>query len=223
MDKQIKNQTKICKFCKTEIPTDAKICPNCRKKQTSMLRKTAKILLLFCIAAFLLTFCSNVQKFKNENNKDKNPRKISEGSSLEQEKTGTSGNVFQTGDVVETENLRISFLSAEQYVSDNEFLQPKEGYEYWKFTFKVENISDSDQAVSSLMDWECFADNAKADQTYIGDDNGLDATLSSGRETQGSIYFEIPQGSSQIELEYKISYFSDNKIILRQNNVPYLI
>ena len=161
MDKQIKNQTKICKFCKTEIPTDAKICPNCRKKQTSMLRKTAKILLLFCIAAFLLTFCSNVQKFKNENNKDKNPRKISEGSSLEQEKTGTSGNVFQTGDVVETENLRISFLSAEQYVSDNEFLQPKEGYEYWKFTFKVENISDSDQAVSSLMDWECFADNAK--------------------------------------------------------------
>ena len=54
MDKQIKNQTKICKFCKTEIPTDAKICPNCRKKQTSMLRKTAKILLLFCIAAFLV-------------------------------------------------------------------------------------------------------------------------------------------------------------------------
>lgn len=215
MDKQIKNQTKICKFCKTEIPANAKICPNCRKKQTSMLRKTAKILLLFCIAAFLLTFCSNVQKFKNENNKDKNPRKISEGSSLEQEKTGTSGNVFQTGDVVETENLRISFLSAEQYVSDNEFLQPKEGDEYWKFTFKVENISDSDQAVSSLMDWECFADNAKADQTYIGDDNGLDATLSSGRETQGSIYFEIPQGSSQIELEYKISYFSDNKIIFK--------
>ncbi len=65
------------------------------------------------------------------------------------------------------------------------------------------------------MDWECFADNAKADQTYIGDDNGLDATLSSGRETQGSIYFEIPQGSSQIELEYKISYFSDNKIIFK--------
>ena len=34
-------------------------------------------------------------------------------------------------------------------------------------------------------------------------------------ETQGSIYFEIPQGSSQIELEYKISYFSDNKIIFK--------
>ena len=25
--------TKVCKYCKTEIPKDAKVCPNCRKKQ----------------------------------------------------------------------------------------------------------------------------------------------------------------------------------------------
>lgn len=28
-----KPSTKQCKYCKTEIPYDAKICPNCRKKQ----------------------------------------------------------------------------------------------------------------------------------------------------------------------------------------------
>lgn len=28
-----KQVTKLCKHCKTEIPKDAKICPNCRKKQ----------------------------------------------------------------------------------------------------------------------------------------------------------------------------------------------
>lgn len=26
-------KTKLCKHCKTEIPIDAKICPNCKKKQ----------------------------------------------------------------------------------------------------------------------------------------------------------------------------------------------
>lgn len=31
------SETKICKFCKTEIPKDAKICPNCRKKQKGKL------------------------------------------------------------------------------------------------------------------------------------------------------------------------------------------
>lgn len=30
-------ETKLCKHCKTEIPKDAKICPNCRKKQSSKL------------------------------------------------------------------------------------------------------------------------------------------------------------------------------------------
>lgn len=26
-------KTKVCKYCKTEIPADAKVCPQCRKKQ----------------------------------------------------------------------------------------------------------------------------------------------------------------------------------------------
>ena len=30
---KIKPTTKICKYCATEIPYSAKICPNCRKKQ----------------------------------------------------------------------------------------------------------------------------------------------------------------------------------------------
>lgn len=27
-------ETKLCKYCKSEIPYDAKVCPHCRKKQT---------------------------------------------------------------------------------------------------------------------------------------------------------------------------------------------
>lgn len=30
---RMKKTTKICRFCKTEIPADAKVCPNCQKKQ----------------------------------------------------------------------------------------------------------------------------------------------------------------------------------------------
>lgn len=32
------NNTKLCKYCKTEIPKGAKICPNCRKKQGGKLK-----------------------------------------------------------------------------------------------------------------------------------------------------------------------------------------
>ena len=122
-------------------------------------------------------------------------------------------NVFHVGDVVETDNLRITFVSAEQYQEENEFLQPKDGYEYWRFEFNFENISDTDQTVSSMMDWECYADNQKVDQTWLGDESGLDATLSSGRTTQGSVYFEVPVDAESIELEYSISFWNSDKII----------
>ena len=92
-------------------------------------------------------------------------------------------------------------------------MQPKEGYEYWRFEFQFENISDSDKAVSSMMDWECYADNSKVDQTFIGDDNGLDATLSSGRTTQGAVFFEVPVGAESIELEYDINFWQSDKIV----------
>lgn len=130
--------------------------------------------------------------------------------SSEQENTS---NIFKVGDIVETNDLKITFVSAEQYVEENEFLQPKDGYEYWRFEFKFENISNSDQTVSSMLDWECYADNSKVDQSWIGNDNGLDATLSSGRTTQGAVFFEVPVGAQSIELEYLINFLQSDRIV----------
>lgn len=48
------SETKICKYCKTEIPKDAKICPNCRKKQkgpVGIIIAVVVVLLIIGIAA----------------------------------------------------------------------------------------------------------------------------------------------------------------------------
>ncbi len=219
----MENETKLCKHCKSEIPKGAKVCPNCRKKQGGI----GKWIVIAVVAIVLIAAVSG-----GGDNKDKNPQKVGETttgtasakeetsgndadntSDTKQQETEEVSNVFQIGDVVETENFKITFVSAGAYESDNEFLQPKDGCEYWQFEFRFENISDTDQAVSSMMDWECYADNAKADQTWIGDDNGLDATLSAGRETQGTIYFEVPKDVQSVELEYDINFWQSDKIV----------
>lgn len=41
--------TKLCKHCKTEIPTGAKICPNCRKKQGGILKWVIIAIVVLCI------------------------------------------------------------------------------------------------------------------------------------------------------------------------------
>lgn len=51
--KKEKPTTKLCKHCKTEIPFDAKVCPQCRKKQGSGC--LVKILVVFAVIAILVS------------------------------------------------------------------------------------------------------------------------------------------------------------------------
>lgn len=204
-----KKETKICKHCQSEIPAKAKVCPNCRKKQGGM-GCLGVILVVVGILIFLFAF---IGMMGGSGSKDKNPQKVGEAESGDPTETEEPSNVFQVGDLVETDNFRITYESASEYEPDNEFLQAKDGYTYWEFKFKFENISDTDQTVSTLMDWECYADNSKVDQSWIEADNGLDATLSAGREAEGAVYFEVPTDAESIELEYDINFWQSDKII----------
>lgn len=200
-------ETKICKHCKSEIPKKAKVCPNCRKKQGGKLK--------WILIAIIVLAIIGAATGGNDNKND--VKKVSETTEDTTNKTTTQteekSNIFNVGDIVETKNFKITYESASPYTNDNEFLQPKEGYEYWEFKFKFENISDTDQTVSTMMDWECYADNSKVDQQWIGDNNGLDASLSAGRSAEGTVYFEVPENAQSLELEYDISYWGNDKII----------
>ena len=200
-------ETKICKHCQSEIPKKAKVCPNWRKKQGGKLK--------WILIAIIVVAIIGAAMGGNDNEND--VKKVSETTSETKTKTETKAeeksNIFNVGDVVETKNFKITYESASPYTNDNEFLQPKDGYEYWEFKFKFENISDTDQTVSTMMDWECYADNNKVDQQWIGDNNGLDASLSAGRSAEGTVYFEVPQNAQKLELEYDISYWGNDKII----------
>ena len=139
-----------------------------------------------------------------------------DASTVQQQESSSAeehSNIFYPGEIAETKDLRITFLSTGVYVSDNQFLQPKDGYEYREFEFIFENLSESDAYVSTMMDWECYADDIKVDQFYNMDDNGLDATLSKGRKAQGKVYFEVPVDAEKVELEYDINFWLSDKII----------
>lgn len=201
-----KKETKLCKYCQTEIPRKAKVCPNCKRKQGGI-GCLGVVLLVLGVFIFIGSFGSSMSK-------DKNPEKVGEvGTELSETGTQTIDNTFNVGDVVETDNFRITYESAGEYTNSNKLLQPKDGYVYWEFKFKFENISNTDQTVSTMMDWECYADNSKADQTWIVDDNGLDGKLSAGREAEGAVYFEVPKDVENIELEYDINFWQSDKII----------
>ena len=204
-----KPTTKICKHCKTEIAYDAKVCPQCRKKQGGGIVK--KIL----IALGVIVIISIVFGGGEDENKpsDSNPQSVGsvENENSENETPEVVDNEFSVGEIVETSYLRITYLSAEEYTSDNEFIQPKDGNVYYRMGFEFENISDSDEYISS-WDFTCYADDYDMEQTYF-DEMDLDATLSPGKKTKGYVYFEVPADSEKITLEYETNFWSEDKVV----------
>ena len=202
-------ETKTCKYCQSEIPKKAKICPNCRKKQ----KHTALgvTLLVIGILIALLGFCSSMGDSTTSNNSSVVASKVGEIEKVSQEEQ-TVSNIFHSGDVLETKDWKITFVDVGTYVPENEFLRAKDGYEYIKFDFIFENISQSDKTVSSLINWVGYADNVKVDQSYTGE-GSLDGTVSAGRQLQGSIVLEVPKNAEKIELEYDIEFWTNDKII----------
>lgn len=226
-----KPQTKVCKHCKTEIPYDAKVCPQCRKKQKGGILKWALIIVVTLIVIGAAAgggedsdsaSDSNPKKVNDSSVNDSEKEKSGEGTEKDsdtkdrEEKDGETSveepkNEFEVGDVIEASDLKISFNGAEEYVSDNEFTQPEKGNVFYKMDFEFENISDSDEVVSS-WDFKCYADGYDMEQRYM-DGMDLDATLSPGKKTKGSVFFEVPSDSKEITLEYETNFWTEDKII----------
>ena len=64
---------KYCKFCKTEIPANAKICPNCKKKQSGY---GCLIVLLVFVAIGVIVGISTSNKQKEFDDIIKNPQSV---------------------------------------------------------------------------------------------------------------------------------------------------
>lgn len=118
--------------------------------------------------------------------------------------------VGETSKTEQSEEPQTETPAAEEV--DNEFIQPKDGHIYYKMDFEFENISDSDQYVSS-WDFNCYADGYDMEQSYVLDGLDLDATLSPGKKTKGSVVFEVPEDAESIVLEYETNFWTENKIV----------
>lgn len=124
--------------------------------------------------------------------------------------TPTEG-AYKVGDVVESSTLNITYLSCEEYVSDNMFVVPAEGYRFVTCEFEFENVGSSDEYVSSF-DFDCYADGSNCKATHIRDDS-LNATISAGRKAKGTVTFEVPIDAQVIEIEYLSNYWTSNRVV----------
>lgn len=127
--------------------------------------------------------------------------------------TSTSGMEYtvNVGEYVQSDELKITYTycnaNAEDYGS---YYTVPSGYKVVRADFEVENVSESEDYV--YLNFSCYADGLLCDENYSGNDrNTIGETLSSGRKTTGTYYFDVPDSANEIEIE--ADNFSSDKVI----------
>lgn len=119
---------------------------------------------------------------------------------------------YNVGDIYEGKDVAIKYVSVdENFTGYSSYASIKDGYKIIRADFEFENIGTTDKLVSSY-DFNCYADGYDCDDFWDTEDATFSATLSSGKKTKGSVYFEVPKDATEIVLEYEVNWLTSSKI-----------
>ena len=98
---------KKCKYCQTEIDKKAKICPNCHKKQSHIVRWILLGLLAIIVVGVITGGSGEDNKFQKEYNQN---------------------------DMVTYKDVNYSIIDVDKTKGSNQYFQAKDGYEFVKWS-----------------------------------------------------------------------------------------
>ena len=204
------NKTKICKYCKSEIAADAKICPHCRKPQGGKV----KWIILGVVGFFVLAAIIG-------GGSDQDPKKAEVAASEstvteEAETTVTTDNAettaetetateaakdsFGIGDTADFNGVQVRLSSVRISNGDGQFWNPEDGKYFLGLVFDIDNQSSHDIAVSSIISFEAYCDDYSLNQEIMGAQvpewkgvGQLDGNVAAGKKMSGVICYQVPK------------------------------
>ncbi|MBQ7063760.1 MAG: DUF4352 domain-containing protein [Firmicutes bacterium] len=216
------NDMKVCPNCGSAISSKAKTCPNCGTKFSVKKPFFLRPWFLILTAVILVIIIvvpkggssdggeSSRAESKSAQESGKQNTSRAESSKKEESSIPEIKDAYVVGDELLEGGFRIVYVASGLYQTDNEFMQPAEGNQHIFLKFAFINESKNDKSISSFS-FECYADGYVQEAHYFGDEE-LSASLSSGRQTMGMLFFEVPKDAKEIEVEYESNFFSDKKI-----------
>jgi hypothetical protein len=197
MIKEIKsNETKKCKHCQSDIPKKAKICVYCRKKQGGILKYVLiAISALFIIGVF-------------QGGEEDQPKKVSSTDSNELINSSTTENkeYFGVGDTAEYKNVKVTLNSITES-KGSKYNKPADGNIFLLVNFTIENNTDTDIFVSSIMSFDAYQDGYSTSTSLSAlietEGEQLDGAIVPGKKMKGFIGYEVPSDYSEFEINYQ--------------------
>lgn len=168
---------KKCKYCQTEIDRKAKICPNCHKKQSHILRWIL-LGLLSVIIVIAIIGGKGEENFQKE---------------------------YKQSDTVTYKDVSYSITDVKKTKRSNKYLQAKDGYEYVKVKIKIENKSDKKISYNALDFQMVNGDGVEASVYSITAEDDVQLSsgeLDAGGKIEGVIIWEQKKGDTGLRVRY---------------------
>lgn len=226
-----------CKNCGKQIEDDAKFCPSCgasmngpatqptvekapvsapqanstrakepKKKGIGCLGTIGIVLAL----SLLIIFIGAMGEDEPEKVGDNDP---SSNSTIASE-TGPAP--FTVGDRVELNDIAVTLVSVTESTG-SQFLTPSDGKIFVICEFEIENNSDSDIAVSSLLSFEAYFDDYSTSLSISAMTSSetpqLDGTIAAGKKMRGVIGYEVDLGWNTLDIRFTPNFWAGKDII----------
>ena len=217
-------KTKLCKYCKSEIPADAKVCPNCKKRQRPGGCLIAVIVVVVLVILLAVAGSGSTQDAAPQATAEPSQPAASSPSETDaasqEEQTETT---YGVGDTVESDGVEVTLVSAEENTGAD-YITPADGSVFVALEFEIVNNSQQDISVSSLASFEAYCDDYSVSQSLTGatlyDDKGtLDGSVAAGKRLSGAIVYEVPADWQQLEVAFAPSVWADRSVTFTVTNV----
>lgn len=166
-------------------------------------------------------------------NSDDQPKKVSDSKAVSEkeeskkteekakktdidEKESEKETMFRKGETAEMNDVRVTMTSC-KLGHGSEYNRPTEGNAFLLVEFEIENNSDEELNISSMLSFEAYADDYALDYSLTAliekEGNQLDGTIAAGKKMKGWIGWEVPEGFSKAEIHFTDNVWSSNKFV----------
>lgn len=199
-----------CRTCGETIAKSANICPKCGAKQKKRHPILGIILAVFGIGLIGAAI----------NGGGNEPEKVGEVDTPErqQEEQKTE---FYVGDVVSLNDIEVTFVSCTES-NGKQYLEPEEGNIFLICEFSIDNKSEKDIAVSSLVSFEAYVDDYSTTLSFTGtvstDKQQLDGSIAAGKKMNGVVGYEVPKDWKELEIRFTPDFWTRKDITFIATN-----
>jgi hypothetical protein len=207
-----------CKSCGKEIVSGVKTCVHCGKDQRNFLMKNK---ISIGIVAVIIIAIVNLPGEDKPTVVVPKTGDTKVSTSVAEELVVEGPKIFKVGDVIKLSNFEVK-VNKVFIAKGDEYTKATEGNEFLAVDCTIENKSNKEQSISSMMMFKVVDKDGRACEMSISGgmaakSGQLDGIVGPGRKMTGAYVVEVPRGTTGLQLEFDAKVRSSGQVIIQLN------